>query len=99
MYDFFSVPPSIRIISLVEPNLSSYCTIIGCEGGRISKNAIPCNHKFFVPHLAIYTVSFHSSIWEKFSYDLWVDNPNRVQQLGPSPFFKHLRDEGVLKSF
>ena len=62
-------------------------------------NAIPCNHKFFVPHLVIYTVSFHNSIWEKFSYDLWVDNPNRVQQPGPSPFFEHLRDEGVLKGF
>ena len=33
MDDFFSVPPSVLIISSVDPNLSLYCTSIGCEGG------------------------------------------------------------------
>ena len=33
MDDFFGVPPSVLIISSVDPNLSSYCTVIGCEVG------------------------------------------------------------------
>ena len=33
MDDFFGVPPSAHIISSVDPNLSSYYTSIGCEGG------------------------------------------------------------------
>ena len=37
MDDFFGVPPSVLIISSVDPNLSLYCTSIGCEGGRTSK--------------------------------------------------------------
>ena len=37
--DFFGVPSSARIISSVDPNLSSYCTSIGCEGGRTSKKS------------------------------------------------------------
>ena len=37
--DFFGVPPSALIISSVDPNLSSYCTSIGCEGGRTSKKS------------------------------------------------------------
>ena len=32
MDDFFDVPPSIYTISSVDPNLSSYCIVIGCEG-------------------------------------------------------------------
>ena len=36
---FFDVPPSALIISLVDPNLSSYYTSIGCEGGRTFKKS------------------------------------------------------------
>ena len=39
MDDFFGVPPSVLIISSVDPNLSSYYTAIGCEGGRSSKKS------------------------------------------------------------
>ena len=31
--DFFGVPPNVLIISLIDPNLSSYCISIDCEGG------------------------------------------------------------------
>ena len=82
MEDFFGVPPRIYTISSVDPNLSSYWTEIGWDGGRISKKILYdllCNHKFFVPYLALYTISIHYSIGEKLLYDLWVDNPNRVQ--------------------
>ena len=37
MDDFFDVPPRISTMSAVDPNLSSYWTEIGWEGGRISK--------------------------------------------------------------
>ena len=71
--DFFGVPPSALIISSVDPYLSSYCISIGYEGGRTSKkilNNFPCNHKFFVPYLALDTISVYNSIGEELPYDL-----------------------------
>ena len=36
---FVGVPPSICIISLIAPILSSYCVVIGCEGGQTSRKS------------------------------------------------------------
>ena len=66
---------------------------------QIFLNAIPCNHKFLMSHLALYTISIHNIIGEKLLYNLWIDNPNRVQQFGPSSFFEHLKDESAFKWF
>ena len=62
-------------------------------------NDFPCNHKFFVPYLALDTIFVYSSIGEELPYDLWINNLNRVQEFGPCPFFEHLRDESALKRF
>ena len=59
--------------------------------------AFPCNHKLFVSHPAIYTIPFHTSIWEKFLYDFWVYNSNWIQKLCPRPFPKHCRYASILK--
>ena len=66
---------------------------------QIFLNAVPCNHKFLVSHPAFYMISVHNSIGEKLVDNLWIHNPNRVQQLGPSSFFEYLRYESTLKWF
>ena len=39
MEDFLSVPPRMDTISSIDSKQSSYCTVIGCEGGRTFKNS------------------------------------------------------------
>ena len=39
MKDFLSVPPRMVTISSIDSKWSSYCTVIGCEGGQTSKNS------------------------------------------------------------
>ena len=95
---FLSVPPRVNTNSSIEAIL-----ILDCDWlwGRTNLQkflyAFPYNHKLFVSHSAIYMIPFHTSIWEKFLYDLQVYNSNWIQELCLRPFPEHYRYASVLK--
>ena len=89
-----------HLISRTQTILILHCNWLWGRANFIELlNAILSDDKLFVPYLTVYSISLNCSIGEEFFDDLWVYHSNWIQQLGPSSFFKHFRDEGVLNGF
>ena len=99
MDDFFGVPPSILIISSVEPNLSSYCTIIGCEGGQTSRKSWILSLVMTNSTCLTHQFMWFSSTLALEKNSLMISNSTRVQEFCACLVLEHVRYESVLKWF